>query len=340
MVKLYAPGQRKGNRFFIARGHVHGRQYEINTRETDKRAAQKHWYRFADEVRRQSISAGTPRTFAEAADLYCSVRNVSKREQQLVEKLKKELGYFLIGQIRPMHVGKAANKLYRGCTNQTKNRAAYTPAASILHFAAENDLRDYIVVKKLKTSAPETRRPAEGVPALLLANTDGAKRLLFLFLFYQGWRIEEALRLKWEHVNLAERTLDAFVKKSGRWKTLHMHDAVFANLTDATRRTDGYVFEWRDRHKVYRWLRPLCERLGVRFTPHMARHEFGGALREKAHATARDLIDVGTWTSETSTARYATAPREHARRLLGKLDFGEKAAPKTGEKAGGKSTAH
>jgi hypothetical protein len=35
---------------------------------------------------------------------------------------------------------------------------------------------------------------------------------------------------------------------------------------------------WRTRSGVYQWLRPLCRRLRVTFTPHMARHHLGKRL--------------------------------------------------------------
>ena len=101
-----------------------------------------------------------------------------------------------------------------------------------------------------------------------------------------------------------------------------MHEATFEALASTPLPRRDRVFPWTDRQLVYKWLRPLCQRLGVAFTPHMARHNFGGLLRE-AGATNRDLVDLGTWTSEKSTARYQHAAGDHARNVIARLAFGQ-----------------
>ena len=66
MVKLYAPGTRKRNATYVARGSIGGRQYEIATHATDARSARRVWAAFAAKVEDQGVLArpGTPRTFS------------------------------------------------------------------------------------------------------------------------------------------------------------------------------------------------------------------------------------------------------------------------------------
>lgn len=120
--------------------------------------------------------------------------------------------------------------------------------------------------------------------------------------------------------NLQARELSLYVQKARTWKTMPMHDDVFLALANREGPRQERVFPWT-RWQVYHWLAALTERLGVRFTPHMARHEFASVLR--AHgATPRDLVDAGTWTSERSTARYDRAPAERARALVNAVKGG------------------
>jgi integrase len=321
MVKLYRPGTRKGNRTWIARGHVAGRQYEIATGARNAAAARQAWERFAAAVRQDRVARPGPLTFAEVAEAYRLARRPSRNERRYIARLEAELGARAIAELRPIDIAEAAARLYPEARNETRNRQAYAPAAAILHFAAESGLRDYLVIRKLPEREPEARRPAAGVPEILLANTAGAERRLLVFLLHQGWRVTETLSLDWRHVDLAGRTLAVYIAKSGRWKAVAMHDATLEALAAAQGPRAGRVFPWRNRHQVYRWLKPLCRRLGVRFTPHMARHSFGGALRE-AGATPRDLVDLSTWISEKSTARYQHAGADHARRVIARLAFG------------------
>jgi len=191
-------------------------------------------------------------------------------------------------------------------------------ASVVLNFAAENDIRPPFRLKRFKQREPETRRPADGVRELLLKSTYGKHHLLLAIIFYQGWRISETLGLQGEHIDLQQRTLSIYIKKVQKWKTVPMHQAVFAAMQDVQIQR-GNIFPWETRQGVYKWLSPLCERLGVRFTPHMARHAFGSALHEQAHATTRDIRDLGTWTSERSVSRYVTPTAAHIRGLLDRL---------------------
>jgi len=323
MPTFYPPGTRKGNRFYVVRGWISGREHEITTDTRNKRVAGQKWSDFADAAR--SLARSRPRTsqtFGDVADAYLAADSRSKNECRYVERLKAdELGASVIGDVRHSDVLAAANRIYRNAKPQTKNRQAIAPAAAILHMAARDSLRDYLRIERFKESEPETRRPRSGVGEMLIANTEGDAQRLLTFLFFQGWRITEALSLRWEHVRMQERVLRVYVGKVDRWKDIVMSDEVFEAFADVAR-DEGHVFPWRDRHAVYRWLRPLCKRLNVRFTPHMARHDFGGQLREQG-STPRDLVDVGTWTSERSTSRYQHAGSDHARSIIRRRKLGE-----------------
>jgi len=316
MPTYYPPGRRKGNRWYVVRGRIDGEPYEKVAKGcTNKSDAEDYWFWFKRTVRESNHAARQPKTFAQVADLYMDTRGIRLAERRFIDKLKGEIGHLPIADVTLEHIATAANALYPRGRNETKNRQAYTPAAAILHFAHDCELRDYIVVKKLKEREPETRRPTPGVYGVLIANTKGQQRAFIAFIFAQGWRITETLHLDWKNVDLANRKLRLYVGKAGRWKTVEMHDEAFTVLANMPGNRKGRVFTWGNRHNVYRWLRPLCERLEVTFTPHMARHDFAGDLRESG-STTRDLLDVGTWTSAKSVARYDFADQDHARKVL------------------------
>lgn len=321
MPTFYKPGTRKGNRTYVVRGSVSGREYEITTDTTNKRTAQGQWDRFARAARQHR---DLPPTFGRVADMYMQAKQSSANDQRYIERLKaayipsadKRLEEIPIKDVRRMHIDEAASSLYPKGAASTKNRQAYVPAASILHYAAENELRDYIVVRKLREDDPESRRPLPGTGKALLGNTDGIERAFLAVLFYQGFRVTETLSLDWSRIDLRGRTIALYVSKAKRQKAVAMHPETRKALAPHVQ-TSGKVFPWKDRHAVYRWLRPLCKRLGVTFTPHMARHDFGSGL-EEAGATPGDLVKVGSWTSEKSTARYRHTSDDHARSVLGR----------------------
>lgn len=343
MPKVYPPGTRKKgkyvNRKWVVKGHFDGESHEIATDAKNARGAVNAWDAFKSEYRKGAKSR--PRaaeTFRSVAVSYKATRRVSRNEERYLDKLcevwidgeDQPLGDILIGDVKPMHLGAAAARLHPNSKPQTINRQVYTPAASVLHFAEENGLRPYLVVKKLREPDSAPRRPAKIARATLIGATTGKQRAFLTLLFYQGWRVTETLGLLAERVKLKERTFELYVRKAQTWKPIPMQEASFEVLANLGLPDAGRVFaEWRDRHDVYDWLGPLCEELEIAFTPHQARWEFAGALREK-RATNRDIMDLGTWTSEKSVARYTEAPLDHTRALLSSIyDEPEKTVSET-----------
>lgn len=282
--------------------------------------------------------------------------NASPNEQRYIEKLKRaripigtemvRVGSLHITDVKPMHIAAAANSLYPRAKNNTKNRQVYTPAASILHFAHDNDLRDYIVIKKLESEKTARRRPAEGVPATLLSSTEGHEHAFLSFLFHQGWRVTEALSLwrrppetddEWSrckaYVDIRRSKLVVYVSKSNWWKEIWLHETTKRIIKSLPDEGGEKLFPWRDRHAVYRWLRPLCKDLGVYFTPHMARHDFATDLKTQ-NVPNRGIADASTWTSERSVGLYTDDGGENAKNVLALRKIETKTRVKTrGKKA-------
>jgi integrase len=284
--------------------------------------------RLAAGRRRKDDAA--PRNFGEAATRYLKARTLSRTDVGFVHYLIAEIGHRPIADVRQADIdGVAAKKAHLSAG--TLRRHIYTPASAILHYAADNDWAPLRRLHRPRMPEPETRRPAPGVEDALLAATDGRQRLLILLLFRQGWRISETLGLRWEKIDFTTRAVSLYIRKVRRWKTIYLAieaRAALAEVAAAEGVTEGRVFTWSRTCGVYRWLRPLCRRLGVRFTPHMARHEFASA-RHEAGANARDLVDMGTWTRVESTYRYIRPREKHVRELLNRR--AEQESPRAGD---------
>ncbi|WP_184437544.1 tyrosine-type recombinase/integrase [Roseospira goensis] len=350
--KLYPPGTRKGNRTYIARGWVDGRQYEITTGATNARTARQVADQFEREARAESrrdrdsiAEIGRLDTFAHVAKAWLEGKRPGPNDRRYVARLASDpiLGPMPIRDVRQAHIHDVAARLYPTARNETRNRQAITPAAAILHWAAESELCPYRKIRRLKEARPQSRRPPPGAAAALIdAAEDPVQRRFLLTLWAQGWRIGETLALTWDrHVKLADQEFDLWVGKAGRWKTIAMHPMVLSVLAEvpANERT-GRVWPWADRHAVYRWLDRLllscglAERDGERVirhvTPHMLRHDWASAVNE-AGATEADILAAGSWTDAKSIARYTAVSREQARATL--LRRGD--APRTGGETGG-----
>ena len=274
-LKLYAPGKRKGNRVYIIRGRYGGQQYESSTHTTDKVVAGQRLREFLGQLQRGAAALGSPKTFSEAADQYVASRGVSATEERYVNKLsdcrkpdkgkgrmsfggKRTFGDIRLDQMRPVYIAQAANLLYRGCLNETKNRQAYTPAASVLHFANQQEWCHYIVVRKLDEREPQTRKPSEKVREILLTKTEGELHRLMVILFFQGWRITEALTgTSWERTSLKDMEFEIYINKARRWKRIAMHPESFNVLVGEKDKTGPLFKTFRVKKRVYKALKPI-----------------------------------------------------------------------------------
>src|SRR5438309_925486 len=76
-LRLIPPGKRKGNRWYLVRGAIDGRDIEVSTKTRDRAAAE----RFRKDLERELIARRRPRpgeamTFATAASLYAEFRGL------------------------------------------------------------------------------------------------------------------------------------------------------------------------------------------------------------------------------------------------------------------------
>lgn len=316
-LKLYAPGERRNNRYYVVRGRLLGEQYEFSTETTDKKAAERIKAEFEARIRSGEPRRGTAK-WEDAVTIYQESRTLSRSDERYIKRLGEVFGGKLLKDIKLKDIALAANRLYGGCLEQTKNRQAYVPAAAVLHYAAKNDYCEYIRIEKLRETEPETSAIYPEDMDLLIENTEGAMRALLETLAYQGWRITETLLTRREHFDFPGKRINRWISKSRRWKWTPLEDGVAEVLEALPPRPDGYVFPWRDRNNFYRALRPVLDRLGVYYTPHMSRHGFATALIEEG-TDLKSIMEAGGWEDMKSVERYAHADVEQARRTIAKL---------------------
>lgn len=349
--RIFLPGERSKtapNTWCVAKLRIGGQYRDVTlsgiTDIEEARSAALDYLAAAQErEERRAHGDDRPTTFAQLAKRYQATRELSKNEKRYIKRLVAKLGHLSLEDLVPDVARQAAFALYPKAGTETRNRQAMRPFAAIIHYGYDNRWMPYIRVPAIRPTDGEIDRrispPAAGVEERLLdaatawqpgpgvRKADAPyRRLLLLFLFRQGWRISETLALRWDQVHLVEKCFHLDVSKARCGKWIPMHPDIFvalANLPEgeaarAARERQGRVFCWVDRHSVYRWLQPLCNHIGVRFTPHMARHAFASRLNS-ADATTQDIQAAGSWTDSKAIQRYIEVDKARAAAVIARL---------------------
>ncbi len=338
----YIGGKAYPNRYFLVRGEIGGRGIEVSAKTTDPTAAG----RFKAELELRLLEDRVPDpgeeiTFRQAVGLYVAFRDPSKADTKRLDRLKAQLGDKLLASIRQADLVDAANQLLPARAAATRNREVLRPAAAVLHYCARSGYCPWLRVELFREARPKTRAVARETAAALINSlpeapsyqrprtekwmarargTQRKKLLLLLWLFRQGSRISDALQVRGERIDMRRRVVSIRVGKTDEWIEAPLHDEVWEMLANEPP-GEGWLFPWRSKSGVYKWLRPFARSLGIAFTPHMARHSLGKWLNEDG-ASLRTIMDTLNHKDVKSSARYQSTDIEVIRatgRRLGNL---------------------
>jgi len=317
---LYPPGKRRNYPFWLAIVRIGRERFEIRTGCSTKaaagRIARDAGERLVAELAKEhgrALKSGAAISFAEAAEAYLDYRERPKLDEARLAKVNLRLGDKMLTEITMHDLVAAANALLPGRAAATKNREVIRPAASVLHYAADNGAVDWLRIKAFKEKRPETKAVSPDVASLLIGNCDDPDlKLLLIWLFHQGSRISEALALRWDKIDLDAGTVELYIPKLDRWVRNALRPAVVVALANVENQTGRVFHRWNSRRAVYAVLWPLCKRLGIHITPHAARHSMA-TWANAAGIPTRTIMEMGNWSDVRSVTRYTGAGVETVR---------------------------
>lgn len=312
MLKLIAPG-RRGNKYYIARGRINGKLIEQSTGTTDRKTAEK----CCAEISRTLLDAAEykPRyDFNFAALKYIEARNLRQDDKKRIQDLCAVIGEKMLDDIVQADLVATANILFCNHPASTRNRSVMTPAAAIMHYAAQNEWCRWLRVRKFKEPTPKTRSVTDAHETwLLMATRDEPERhLLILWLFRQGDRISDVLRVRYEDCDFKTRVVHRHIAKTDTYATMPLDDDICAILRRSGH-DSGLIFpQWSSQNSASRWIKKLCDNLEIKFTAHMARHTVGKRMSD-AGASLRTIMAKLGHASVQSSMRYQASDIETVR---------------------------
>ncbi len=259
-------------------------------------------------------------TFISAAVAYMKAGG----SRRYVKRLIGHFGETPIEDIDQAAIDDAANTLHPNVLPVTLNGYVYTPVSAILHHAGRQ-----IVVKRPKgyKGKPVTRFL---LPPDAFAIIDAATRVdaemgrLLTFLLYTGCRIGEALALKWENVDLGQRTAFIETSKNNDPRSMKLKQNV-CDLLAPHKQASGRVFRFRQGgHRNFIFLNAKVTACGLtpierpkpgekmqvpayRFawvTFHTFCHTWATWMRRFGGADVQGLVATNRWRDARSAARY------------------------------------
>jgi len=317
-LRLYPPGTR-GHKHYYVRGSYKGVLIEKSTGETDKKRGDEFRKELQNRLSKTTvIDAADAFTFAQAAQQYINWRKPSDRDIYFIERICSVIGGKFIDEIKQSDMVLAADVLYPAdkFKASTRNRAVTRMFAAVMHYAHDNGSCPYLRVKAFREPTAATRYTADATEQWLhmALRGDPVKRLLVLWLFRQGDRISDVLGIRYEDCDTESMFVNRHISKTDSYTTQPLDPIISRYLARQIKRgATGKIFtRWSSRHSVYNWLRPLCQGLGVSFTPHMARHTLGKRMSD-AGVSLRPIMDKLGHRSVASSMRYQRGDIEGVR---------------------------
>ena len=296
--------------YWRVRGTEYGIYTNKSTKASDRKIAQRILTEWRAEAQRRAINGTKPHktTFAEAAISYMEAGG----ERRFLAPLLKHFGNGYLRDIGQSELDAAAAGLYPGASPATRNRQVYSPVSAILkHSGIDKSLRR----PKGSQGTPRLTwlRPEEAMRLLDAAEAVDARfGALCTFLLYTGCRLSEALRLRWQDVNLEDSFAYVGRTKNGEPRACHLPTTVVASLGNCGhKKGDLRVFGRGKDGRLYNLLSEVERRSGVhlptRCSFHIFRHTYGAWMRRYSGLDTTGLVATGAWRSRQAAAVY-----EHA----------------------------
>lgn len=334
-LELVAPGKRKGNAYYIVRGSIDGRRIEVSTKTTDETAARIFKNNLENHLLEDRIPAAREDvSFRRTAELYFAFKKLKRADEARIQRLVDHIdpkGMKPVSKVVQADLVAAANVLYPTAKPETKNRWAIKPGAAIIHYAADNKWCGWERVKKFQEGPVLTRASSDATAETILSalrakeaatpetnkrvkTLERKKQLLILWLFRHWNRISDILRVDWEDLDLQSGLYRMYIGKKRVIREKPIDEEVLAMLDNEPVKS-GRLFPWVNKQNVYRWLRPLTKEVGVKFTPHMARH-YGGKLLNRNGEGLKTIMGALDHSDAKSSLRYQDADQDIVREAM------------------------
>lgn len=209
-----------------------------------------------------------------------------------------------------------------------KSRSYMRSVYFALKFFYENVLRqkfdEKIPLAKNKGKLPVVLNKDE-VNSMLEATLNLKHRLVMMFLYYTGIRLNEIINLKWEDIDFKRNVIHLKAAKGEKERLIFLHEKLKKFIEYFNIKREGFVFlsnmgKKYDGRTIQMIVRHAAARAGIgkRITPHTLRHSFATHLLE-AGADIRHIQKLLGHSSLQTTQIYTHVANKDIKKLASLL---------------------
>lgn len=229
-------------------------------------------------------------------------------------KVSEALAGRRLKEITPRDIREMARKMYPNAKASTINRQAITPARAVINYGHAQGWCGPIKVESFPVDKPKRRAVTRAYLDALRPHVPHRIFVVMLFLHTTGRRVEEALSISVEQVDLDGRKVAIPMTKNGEPATAYLTDEV-AELIAGIMPPSGLVFGYAGRASLYPTLRRGCKKAGLPYlaTHQVGRHSFATTL-SNAGFRSKEIADAGGWKSVRLVAETYEHPEDAGQR--------------------------
>ena len=226
----------------------------------------------------------------------------------------------------------------------TINTTVIRPLSRLISFAAENNWCKPYKVKQLPQISMRDKDKYVWTKEEILRcmeHSDNEIKLLLIFLYRTGARIQEALDMNFARldpnnrpmIDLDNNELNIFENKTQSWRNIPIQrndneaEISLWHWLQRINNREGFLFSWRfvgqQKNTIHglipRWREMLSfANVDQNKKRHSLRHTFASELSNKG-ASTNDIMSVGGWKSETMVYNYAKVDKKRKQNLINSL---------------------
>ncbi len=205
-----------------------------------------------------------------------------------------------------------------------KSRSSLRSVYFALKFFYENVLTqkfdERIPIAKNKVMLPVVLSKEE-VNGMLEATLNLKHRLILMFLYYTGIRLNEMINLKWEDIDFQREVIHLKITKGEKERVVFLHDNLKKFIEYFNIRKEGLILlsnlgSRYDKRTIQLIVRNAAKKAGIkkRITPHTLRHSFATHLLE-AGADIRHIQKLLGHANLQSTQIYTHVANKDIKKL-------------------------